>query len=383
MCSMTSNPSGRTPLTGFRAALRPPLARALWPLVRPFRARIERTRGGRDLVPGITAVVAARDEDYTIGFCLRSLVGFADQIVCVDNGSEDSTLHEMEVFKEEYGHQVEVDIASLPGALLGECREEGLRLTRRQWHLRWDADMVARTSGPDSFLKLRDEALADGRPRTIQLPRTNLVGDLRHTRLLSPVVDAGEPWLMRVGSGIEYREYGKFDAVRVPLYYVQRREPGQYIFHLGGLKADENLMHRFHYFDWRETVNREGRRLDPELRTLEGFKRRRNLELYGTNEPLSLKFRFRRQFCYDLTAYDPERFGDYPELLRDALSRPQRFEVVYQDGRPWTRIDHQDAEMCEYEPTSADLEWDPEAFLRRFYTDEQCRMVGISPDGSP
>ena len=370
-------------LTGLRSTLRPPLARALWPVVRPVRAHFERARDGRSLEPGITAVVAARNEEYTVPFCLRSLIGVADQIVCIDNGSTDATLEEMERFEAEHGDEVEVVVASLPGALLGDCREEGLRRTRRQWHLRWDADMVANTTGQNSMLDARAAVLADARPRTVQIPRTNLVGDLRHTRLLSPVMDAGEPWLMRFGRGIEYREFGKFDAVRVPLHYVQQREgAGGKIFHLAGLKADENLIHRFHYFAWRELVNREGARVDPELRTLEGFRRRRNLELFGTDDARSLKFRFRRQLCYDLTSYDPAAYGGYPRVLDGELTGRQRFEVVYRDGRPWTRIDHCDEEMLGYEPTSADLEWDPEVFLRRFYSDEQCRIVGIEPGGN-
>src|SRR4051812_41560376 len=97
-------------MTGLKAAIRPPLATALWPLVRPARRWIERDRAGKPLQPGITAVVVARDEGYTIPFVLRSLVGFADQIVCIDNGSVDRTLSEMEVFKEKHRDEVSVEI---------------------------------------------------------------------------------------------------------------------------------------------------------------------------------------------------------------------------------------------------------------------------------
>jgi glycosyltransferase involved in cell wall biosynthesis len=366
-------------VAALQGSLRKPLATLLWPLLRPVRAWHDRGRDGGRLRPGITAVVAARDEAYTIRLCLRSLVGFADQIVCIDNGSDDRTLQEMEAFRDEHGDRVQVDVVSMPGALLGECREEGLRLTRHRWHLRWDADMIAKTSGPDSMTAVRDRALRDDRPRTIQLPRTNLIGDLRHTHRLGGTVDPGEPILMRFGRGIEYREFGKFDAVRVPLHYAARGEPGRHYFHLAGLKSDDNLIHRFHYFAWREAVNRDGDALDPELRTFEGFKRRRNDELFGTNEPRALKFRYQRQLSYHLALYDPGEYGDYPDVLRDELSKPQRFEVVYRDGRPWTRIDREDDEMAGYEPTAADLAWDPEAFLRRFLSAEQCRAIGIAP----
>ncbi len=365
--------------TQLKSRARPPLATATWPLVRPIRSFIERSRDGSLLSPGITAVVAARNEAYTILLCLRSLVGVADQIVCIDNGSDDGTLNKMESFKEEYGDQVEVEIVTMPEALLAECREEGLRRTRRQWHLLWAGDMVATTSGSRDIRELRERVLANDRPRTIQIPRINLYGDLRHTYRLAPVVDSGEPFLMRFGRGMRYREFGRFDAARAPLYYAQEREPKPYIFHLAGLKSDENSMHRFHYFAWRETVNREGTSLDPELRTLEGFTRRRNLELFATTDRRSLKFRNQRLVQYLLVPYDPDRYGDYPDLLKEELAQPQRFEVVYRNGRPWTRIDHEDTEMAGYEPTADDLEWDPEAFLRGLLTEEQCRLVGIAP----
>jgi glycosyltransferase involved in cell wall biosynthesis len=359
--------------------LRPPLAAVLWPLVRPFRGRIECDRDGRPLSPGITAIVTARDEAYTIRFALRSLVGFADQIVCIDNGSQDATLGEMEAFRDEHGDAVDVEVLSLPGALVGECWDAGLSRARHQWFSPWDADMVAKTTGRDAIGHLRERMLADDRPRTIALPTTNVYGDLRHVLRLNATWDPGEPKLFRFGRNIRYQEFGRYYAVRLPLHYVQRDEPAEHFLHLAGVKSDENLIHRFHYWTWRGTVNREGDALDPELRTLEGFKRRRNQEVFGTNDPRSLKFRYQRQLSYHLAPYDPERFGDYPEVLREELGGRQRFEVVYKDGRPWTRIDHEDAEMAGYEPTTEDLEWDPEAFLRRFLSEEECRALGIEP----
>jgi glycosyltransferase involved in cell wall biosynthesis len=361
-----------------RARLRPPLARVLWPVLRPFRRRLEVGRSGTALAPGITAVVSARDEAYTIRLSLRSLVGVADQIVCIDNGSQDNTLAEIEAFRREFGGRIEVDVLSMPGALLGECREAGLRLTRHQWHLRWDADLVAKTSGPESMAALRERVLRDDRPRTLQLPRTNLYGDLKHALAQLPILDPGEPILVRFGRGIEYREFGRFDAIRVPLHYQQTRESGRHYFHLSGLKSDVNLIHRFHYFTWRELVNRPGGSLDPQLQDLESYKRARNLELFGTNEPCALKYRFRKQLSYLFTPYLPEKFGEYPALLQEELARPQRFEIVVKDGRRW-RIDHEDREMLDYRPTEEDLQWDAERFLRRFLDREQCLALGIPP----
>jgi len=370
-------------LTRVRTVARPGLGAVCWAGLRPFRSRLERADGGGRLRPGISAVVVARNEDYTVGMSLRSLIGFADQIICVDNGSDDGTLVEMEKFRDEHGGDADVDVVSMPGALLGDCRNEGLRRSRHQWHLRWDADMVAQTAGPDSMLNVRERALADARPRAIHMRRTTLIGDLRHAPRLGDVVDAGENWLIRAGHGITYAELGgMYDEVRTPLHYVEKWEPGEHIFHLAGLKADDNLIHRLHYFAWRELINREGPQADPELQTLDAFKRHRNRELFGTTDPQSVKFRYRRQLSYHLMPYDPEHFGSYPEVLRRELSGQQRFEVVYREGRPWSRIDRQDAEMLDYEPTGEDLEWNPEAFLRRFLTESDRNKLGIAAEGA-
>ena len=373
-------------ISSVKSAVRPPLASVLWPLARPFRGHIERTRDGSRLRPGITAVIAARDEAYAIRFCLQSLIGFVDQIVCAidtgTRGSQDDTLLAVEEFRERWGGAVGVDVIAMPGALLRDRRDEGLRRSRHEWHLRWDADMVAKTSGPESILPLRERALASDRPRAISFGRTNLYGDLRHTSIFGPVVDSGEAWLTRFGRPIRYVEYRQYDDVRIPLYYAHREEPGRHCFHLAGLKTDDNLIYRFHYFAWRAALAGTSASANPGTTSLEDFARRRNEELFGTNDPRALKFRYQRQLSYQFTRYDPNIYGDYPEVLGPELGGTQRFEVLYRDGRPWSRIDRQDEEMLVYQPTEADLAWDPEEFLRRFLSAEQCRVVGIEPNSS-
>jgi glycosyltransferase involved in cell wall biosynthesis len=127
-----------------KAILRPIVSSVLYILFYQFfYKRHETTRGGKPLKKGITAVVSAKNEGYTIPFCLKSLIGIADQVVCIDNGSDDDTLEQMKKFKNIYGDKIEVDVIEMPNALLGDCREAGLTATRYQWHLRWDADIPA------------------------------------------------------------------------------------------------------------------------------------------------------------------------------------------------------------------------------------------------
>ena len=339
----------------------------------PLKKRIRVTRGGEPLKPGISAVVAAKDEEYTIGMCLESLVEVADQVICIDNGSTDETLKIMYAFKQKYGGKIQIDILEMPGALLGDCREAGLQKTQFEWHLRWDADMICKTSGPDDMRELRKKVLKNSRPRAIQLPRTNLMGDLRHTYAkVNLVVDPGEPILISFGKDIFYKEYGKFDAIRVPFYYQQVKEDKNYYFHLSGLKSANNLLHRWFYFEWRNEVNKykdKGLAVPAEVQDFAMYKQALALDRLQTAEPNAIKYRFLRQFTHALAPYDAARYGDYPQVVQKKLeSGDNRFEVIYQNGKPFLRSDKNDGDFLAYTPTSEDLNWDVEAYFERMKT---------------
>ncbi|MDB5282463.1 MAG: putative glycosyltransferase involved in cell wall biosis [Bacteroidota bacterium] len=337
----------------------------------PNQRKISVTRDGQPLKPGITAVVAAKDEEYTIAMCLESLVGIADQVVCIDNGSTDGTLAIMKKFKGDFGNKLEVDILEMPGALLGDCREAGLKHTRHEWHLRWDADMICKTSWPEDMKQLRQKYLSSARPQAVQLPRTNLLGDLHHTySQQEQVVDPGEPILVRFGRDIIYKEYGQFDTIRVPLYYKQVKETARYYFHLSGLKSANNLLHRWFYFEWRGRVNKyvnQGLPVPEEIGNFEKVKKLFAKEVLGTEEGQSIKFRFLRQFTARLGKYDANKFGAYPDIVLKEISKGEsRFEVTYKNGRPYLRTDKMDKDFIQYQPSDEDLNWDVEAYFKRW-----------------
>ena len=307
-------------------------------ILRPFhkilfydfnKKNINVTRNGKPLKMGISAVVAMKNEEYTLPLCLKSLIGFADQVIIVDNGSEDDSLQLAKKFKTENEDQIEVDIIEMPGALLGDCREAGLKATRYQWHLRWDADMIAHTDGEFDMKELRVKTLKDETPRTVQLPRINLTGDLFHV-IKNKDWDNGEPILIWFNKDISYKEFGKFDTVRVPKYFIQVKENKNYYFHCQGLKSDINLMHRFHYFPWRELVNASDKNQMPEyLKTYDSFVKKRNKHLFETNDPLQVKYRYQRQLVHSFEKINIEKYGYYP-VLREEIKRPeQRFEIIY------------------------------------------------------
>jgi glycosyltransferase involved in cell wall biosynthesis len=339
--------------------------------------KFEITRDGKPLKKGISAVVSAKNEEYTIPFCLKSLIGVADQVVCIDNGSEDNTLLQMKKFKDEYGDKIEVDIIEMPQALLGDCREAGLSATRYQWHLRWDADMVCKTSGIESMILLREKILNDDSPRAIQLPRTNLYGDWHHTSILSEVVDPGEPILIKMSTKIEYKEFGKFDSIRLPVYYKIEKASKRYYFHCAGQKSDENLIHRYFYFIWREAYNKAKSPEEKEkLKSYEDFRNSEAIRQFGTTDKNSLKYRYQRQCVQHFVKYEPEKYGDYPDvLLEEIRNRKERFKIIYKDGRPFIRLDYTDVEMQNYEPAFEDLNWDPKKFLEKLISPKEIELI--------
>lgn len=332
----------------------------------PRKKKLNVTRSGSPLKMGISAVVAMKNEEYTLPFCLESLVGFADQIVIIDNGSEDQSLRIAQKFKSENDAQLEIDIIEMPGALLGDCREAGLKATRYQWHLRWDADMIAHTDGEYDMKKLKKKVLQDKTPRTIQLPRINLSGDLFHVDKQKDW-DEGEPILIWFNRDICYQEFGKFDTVRVPKYFNQVKENINYYFHCQGLKSDLNLIHRFHYFTWREKYNQFKNSDRPKnIESLTKFVNDRNLFLFDTINNCKVKFRYQRQCVQNFTKLNISKFGDFPKVLRKEINKKeQRFEIIYKDGEIYNRIDRMDHEMINYIPDSSDVNWSTDDFFNK------------------
>ncbi len=328
---------------------------------------LNRSVDGQSLEKGISAVISMKDEEYTLEACIRSLEGFADQIICIDNGSMDKSIEIVKALQKEFSN---LELVEMPGALLGDCRNEGLKRTRFNWHLRWDADMIAHTTGPNSMTNLREKILKSDIPRTIQLPRINLNGDLFHTTR-GKEQDDGEPILMRFTKDIEYKEYGKFDSIKVPYYFKQVKETMNYYLHCQGLKSDDNLIHRFHYFTWREYTNQF-----PQFNlSKQEFIERRNLYYFNTNNLQKIKFRYQRQNVLRFVKYDSKKFIDYPIELKKLMKKNNRFEIVYEKDKPFIRIDKESSDMKMYNPSKEDLDWSLEEFFNKVKTESYTQYL--------
>jgi glycosyltransferase involved in cell wall biosynthesis len=330
-----------------------------------FKKLYERTRDNSPLKPGISAVVSAKNEEVSITLALNSLIGFADQIICIDNGSDDRTLDLMHEFKSRHDKLCDIDILSMPNALLGDCREAGLERSKYQWHLRWDADMVFKTSGAESSKKLRDMVLKTNEPIAFQIGRTNLFGDFYHASKLYEVSDRGEPFLVRLSNKIKYQEFGRFDAIKLPIYYKIMILTDKYIFHCDGIKPDLRLIYRNCYFDWRQKINSITNNKKEEYSNFSTFEKEWQLRRYKTNEVNSLIYRQQKESLLHLKKYDPETYGEYPEIILEYMQKgKERFKVLYKHSRPDRRADSNNLSIQNYMPTKEDLNYDPFEYLK-------------------
>ena len=98
---------------------------------------------GRLITPAVSVIVPARNEEASLGACLKSLVsqrGVDYEIIVVDDGSADRTRQIAQSFA---GVRV-IDAAALPPGATGKCNALacGANEARGQWLLFTDADTV-------------------------------------------------------------------------------------------------------------------------------------------------------------------------------------------------------------------------------------------------
>ena len=118
--------------------------------------------------PTITAVVITKNEESRIRACLDSLKSWVDEIVVVDDMSDDRTA---DIARDEYGalvirHRLENDFAAQ--------RNRGMAAARSEWILEMDADEVV---PPESALTIKAGLAAAGDCQGFVIRRINCVFD--------------------------------------------------------------------------------------------------------------------------------------------------------------------------------------------------------------
>ncbi len=342
-------------------------------LVFPFVRRGE-------LKDGVSALVCCRDEEYNITLCLESLLGLVDQIVCIDHNSSDQTYSKMLDFQNKYSNRINIIVQQFNGTSLKDARNFGLQSVQYNWLLNCGGDFIFDTKNKEvqelfSSLKKSNDLAA------FRLSFVNLYGDLRHTYKNANVIGKGENYIVKLIKGVQFVEKDKFDYIAFPRYYENRSISIPFFFHLSGMKSDERLIYRNCYFEWREIVNflKVKKVEDSPFLNFEYFSKYWNDYLFQTNDINSLKYRYMRQLCeLSIQIYDKDKILPYPKVINDIIDFGyERFEIKYQNNKPYIRIDKEDKMMTIYEPTSEDLNWSVANFKEKIYAKEYLKEIKL------
>lgn len=312
-----------------------------------------------DYMDGISVLVCAKDEEYTIKQSLLSVLPFAGQIVLIDNGSTDTTLNEMKSFKKDHESDCEIVIIEAPNMVLKDARNIGLKHINRKWLLKSDSDFIFYTTGKNDAKKVFNKLMETDLYKAYRLAFINLYGDLDHTYKNMDTYKLGEFYFLRMSNKLKFIEENKFDYLKIPRFYLQKKYLAPLFFHLDGLKSTERLLYRNCYFEWRQTLNNEIK--DEYKNVLNDYKLFSNLwqkHLLGTEDYQSIKYRFTRQFCeLYLKQYKENEYFEYPELVKEMKVNHPRFKVTLKDKIPYYRKDDSDPKMQSYTPTVDDKSW--------------------------
>lgn len=279
---------------------------------------------------GISVMMTIKDEGAWIEKSIGSISSIADEIVAVDNGSDDETpaiLDRLErrmdgtlrVFrfeKEDYCAAVNFTLAQ----------------TKYKWIFRWPGDFVARTTGPFAISQLaqRISALDPHRYFCIWLGPVSLDGDLFH-QVPEAKVEL-EPLIFVYSPALHYEQRGRFEMLQVPWYYKRIEWTELYCFHMRYVKPARRILYRFFWTEWMALSDKA------RFPTLDSFVRHRIKQVYGTTDLDEAMQRRILDLSLELVPYDRARYGDYPAVIEDELKNP-KYRLIYEDGRIVGRSD--------------------------------------------
>jgi len=279
-----------------------------------------------DRPKGISCIIRVKDEEDWIELSMKSAVSLADELVVVDSGSQDNSFDIANKVKK----VLQIPVKVFKSQKLNFCEQSNLALsqTSYSWVMRWDADFI----GTSDISELRDKVLSIRRgDYLIYLTTINLDGDLEHTFFGETLMKEG--YIHYYRSYLKFKMFGRFEMISIPLYYKRIFIHRPYIFHLRSVKPAKKLLFRAYWTRWMETADYK------KYPKLEDFIKEKIRKEYGTDSIReAIKIHMKRSICSHLIRYRPERYREYPEILNEALKKPN-YKIIYRDGVPVGRND--------------------------------------------
>jgi len=279
---------------------------------------------------GISAMMTVKNEEDWIEKSVASIADSVDQIVVVDNGSEDGTYRILSDLEKQLGGKLR--LFSYPKEDFCAAVNFTLSNTSYRWILRWHGDFVARTTGDLAVsILLRRALLLDARRYfCIWTGPISLDGDLFH-QYPQPGVEL-EPFLFVYSPSIHYSQIGRFEVLHVPWYYKRLEWRELYFFHMRSVKPARRMLYRFFWTEWMALPEKS------RFPTLDSYVRHRITEVYGTTDLTEALRRHLRDAASKLVPYDRDRFGDYPKIIEDEVRNP-KYQLIYKSGGVVSRND--------------------------------------------
>jgi len=280
---------------------------------------------------GISLMMRIKNEEW-IDLSLRSVKDFADEIVVVDTSTDDTPDIIRKVADEEQLNLKLIEYEERTKSVLstGETYTEqsniAMQNTSYRWLFKWDGDLIARTSGDLDIATLRERILNlnSKKYHVVFLAYANLDCDLFHTTDES-FAPSSESHLFTYSPRISFMDRGRFEEIRLPLYYKPVVISDIYIFHLRRVKSAPQLLYRRFWTDWRETGDYA------EFPNLQDYVKYRIRSDWGIEEMDRAARLNLQELCRRLVPYDEEKYGGYPELLKTEVENP-RYKLICEHG---------------------------------------------------
>ena len=194
---------------------------------------------------GISVMMRVKNEEKWIKASLISLNNFADEVVIVNNASTDSTKIQIEEVADKLKYEVIYRENDNPDICV--ISNFALSLTSYHWIFRWDGDFIAHTSGKNNIKYLRNYLLSLNPQNFYYIyPLTvSFSGDFFHIRNNHALHSEG--YIHSYHPSIKYVFSGKFEVLKIPLFFKILRLKKIYFFHIGTVKTLKRTIYRTYW----------------------------------------------------------------------------------------------------------------------------------------
>ena len=276
----------------------------------------------------ISSSMIAWNEASTIDLTLRSIVGFADEVIIIDTGSFDGTRKIAREWIDRLNLSGQVKQMSIRN--LGEARLSSLMLCQGDWILMQDSNLVLSNA-------LKRELIAHSREHPgfcCDIKSLNLMGDYGH-------YFRGQPFMAPHRIFVERAHATWRMGIDRPHFHRRARVLSNWAVNLSRVRPAWRYWYRGEQFDRRHYTRKNRRWINPaniQRKWMNANKYSSLVEYIEAVKGLTLEDVkkiapewYLRQLRIEATALTSELRGKLPEVILEELRSP-RYKLIYEKG---------------------------------------------------